>query len=100
MQEQVRKLEELSAELEQLMREAGIISRLKERALEFTRQADQLRSELQRDRGANSLRSGYELATEIDQNRNAREKEDARRESIRKELDALTRAQQVFLGLG
>lgn len=100
MQEQVRKLEELSAELEQLMREAGIISRLKERALEFTRQADQLRSELQRDSGANSLRSGYELATEIDQNRSAREKEDARRESIRKELDALTRAQQVLLGLG
>ena len=100
LQEQVRKLEELSAELEQLVREAGIISRLKDRAFEFTRHADQLRSELQRDSEANvSRRSSYTLNAEIDQNRKAREKQDSRRELIRKEIDALTRAQQVILSL-
>ena len=94
----MRKLEELSAELEQLVREAGIITRLKERALGFKRQADQLQSELQRNsEGSSNRRSSYTLAAEIDQNRKMREKQDARRETIRKEIDALTREQQVLL---
>ena len=100
LQEQVSKLEELSAELEQLVREAGIITRLQEQTLEFKRHADQLQSELQRNNEAcSNRRSSYKLAAEIDQNRKTREEQDARRESIRQEIDALTRAQQVLLEL-